>query len=191
MKQRLVGAIAALCVAGGAARAQDTSNERPVSIGVMIGANKLAGSYDSAFKTGVVLGVDALFPLPARRLAIRADVLYHNIGEHNVICLNSPIGPCSDQGTSSHLITTSADLLLHLNDPASRWSPYVLVGAAYYVTGASSAEKLKAFDPQQAGYQVGIGTDVHSSTSAIFFVEIRYMSMPPGGVVPLTVGLRF
>jgi hypothetical protein len=183
--------MAALCVAGGATRAQDTSNERPVSFGVMIGANKLAGSYDGAFKTGVVLGVDALFPLPARRLAIRADVLYHNIGEHSVVCLTSPGGPCSDQDTSPHLITTSADLLLHLNDRASRWAPYVLVGAAYYLAGASSSEKLKTFDPHQAGYQVGIGTDVHSFMHGTLFLEIRYMSMPPGGIVPLTVGLRF
>ena len=80
---------------------------------------------------------------------------------------------------------------MHLNDPATRWSPYVLVGAAYYITPASATEKLKTFDPQQAGYQFGIGTDVHSFTRATLFVELRYMSMPPGGVVPLTVGLRF
>jgi hypothetical protein len=191
MKHRLVGAIALLCVGGGAGRAQDTANVRPVSLGVMLGAPKMTGSYDGAFKTGVALGVDAFFPLPARRLAIRADVMYHIIGEHTVICLNQPGGQCSDQGTSSQLISTSADLLLHLNDPTSHWSPYVLVGAAYYVTGAPADEKLKTFDPRQAGYQFGIGTDVHSFTGATLFVELRYMSMPPGGVVPLTVGLRF
>jgi hypothetical protein len=85
MKHRLVGAIAVLCVAGGAVRAQDTANVRPVSLGVMIGAPRMTGSYDGTFKTGVALGVDAFFPLPARRLAIRADVMYHIIGEHNVI----------------------------------------------------------------------------------------------------------
>jgi hypothetical protein len=100
-------------------------------------------------------------------------------------------GGCTNQGTASHLIATSADLLLHVNDPASHLSPYVLVGAAWYMTGNPSTERLKAFDPQQAGYQVGIGTDVHAFEGPTVFVELRYMSMPPGGVVPLTVGLRF
>ena len=188
----LVGAVAGLCVVGGAGRAQDTANDRPVSLGVMIGAMKLTGSYDGAFKTGVALGADAFFPLPARRLAVRADVMYHLISGNTVICLNPPGGQCSGQSTpSAQFISTSADLLLHLNDPTRRWSPYVLVGAAYYITGTPSDEKLKTFDPRQAGYQFGIGTDVHSFTGATLFVELRYMSMPPGGVVPLTVGLRF
>src|ERR1019366_628902 len=104
----------------------------PVSWGVMAGGENLTGAYVGAFKPGIVMGAEVQFPLPTRRLALRADVLYHWIWEYGYVCIETG---CIDQGRHSHLVTGSFDLVARLNDPATRWSPYVVLGAAVNLTG--------------------------------------------------------
>ena len=79
--------------------------------------------------------------------------------------------------------------MARLNDPDTRWSPYLLGGVAEYLTG-NSDEPLAQFRPNHFGFQGGIGFEIRPSKHT-YFVEMRYMGVPPGGVVPVLVGMRF
>jgi len=167
------------------AGAQDAAAEQPVTWGIMAGGENVTGAFKSTFKPGIVLGAEVQFPLPSRRLALRADLMYHLIGEYDYVCIEQG---CTDQGTHSHLVSGSFSMVARLNDPATRWSPYVVAGAAAYLSG--NADEIGAFRPNHAGFQGGVGFEVRPRKSTIF-VEMRYMGVPPGGVVPIVVGMRF
>ena len=152
----------------------------------MAGGENVTGAYVGAFKPGIVMGAEVQFPLPTRRLALRADVLYHWIWEYGYVCIETG---CIDQGRHSHLVTGSFDLVARLNDPATRWSPYVVLGAAVNLTG-NSDEAIVSYRPNHGGFQGGVGLEVRPCKHT-YFVEIRYMGVPPGGVVPVTIGMRF
>jgi hypothetical protein len=87
------------------------------------------------------------------------------------------------------LVTGSIDLVARLNDPATRWSPYAVFGAAVNLTG-NSDEALVRYRPNHGGFQGGVGLEVRPWITTVF-VEIRCMGVPPGGVVPMTIGMRF
>lgn len=152
----------------------------------MAGGENVTGAFRGAFKPGIVLGAALQFPSSVRRLALRADVMYHLIHENHYAC--NEIG-CGDQFTFSHLVTGSFDVLGCLNDPAARWSPYLVVGAAVNLTG-NADERIVSFHPNRLGLQGGIGFEVRPRKTTTF-VEVRYMDVRPGGVVPVTIGLRF
>jgi hypothetical protein len=168
------------------ARAQDALAAVPVSWGVMAGGENVTGAYKGGFKPGIVLGGEVQFPLPTRRLALRADVMYHWIGEYDYVCIESG---CTDQGSHSHLVTGSFDMIARLNDPVTRWSPYAILGAEVNLTG-NSDEAIVSYRPNHYGFQGGVGFEVRPWITTVF-VEIRYMGVPPGGVVPVTIGMRF
>jgi hypothetical protein len=169
-----------------AAVAQEVAAGRSIALGIMAGGENVTGAFRGAFKPGVVLGAAVQFPLSVRRLAVRADVTYHLIHDNHYAC--NEIG-CADQFTFSHLVTGSFDVVARLNVPATRWSPYVVVGGAVNLTG-NSDERMASFNPNHLGLQGGIGFEARPRKSTMF-VEMRYMDVRPGGVIPVTIGLRF
>jgi hypothetical protein len=177
---------AAISLTTTAVHAQEVGIQQSVSFGVFAGGENVTGSYKSSFKPGIVAGTEAQFPLQNRRLALRADVAYHWIGETGTACFETG---CVDQGRHSHMWSGSVDLIARLNDPATRWSPYVIAGGAFYLMG-NADERLLSFQPSRVGLQGGVGFEVRPRNKTLF-VELRYMSVPPGGVVPVTIGMRF
>ncbi|HEV8409212.1 MAG TPA: outer membrane beta-barrel protein [Gemmatimonadaceae bacterium] len=166
-----------------ASSAQDASSELHTSLGIMVGRDNMTGAYSDGFKGGVAVGGVAQFPTSSRRLSVRADVMLHIIGEKDEVCDERG---CADQGLSATLGSATLSLVARLNDPLVRWSPYVLVGPAAYLRDAAF-ESVRA---NHFGVQGGVGFEVRS-TQHTFFVEARYLGMPPGGVVPVILGLRF
>ncbi len=169
-----------------AVRAQNAPTAGPVRWGVMAGGENVTGSFKDAFKPGIVFGGEVQFPLHMNRLALRADVMYHWIGEYAYVCIEQG---CIDQGAHSHLVTGSLDLIARLNDPSTRWSPYAILGAAVNITG-NSDEAIVSYKPKGNGLQGGVGFEVRPWKTTVF-VEVRYMAVSPGGVVPVTIGMRF
>jgi hypothetical protein len=188
MKTRLIACLAATVslLTSPMAGAQDVAAGQSGSFGVMAGGEFMTGAFRGAFKPGIELGVIMQSPRFLRQFALRGDVMYHLIGEHNSVCIETG---CTDQNTYSHLVSGSVDIVAHLTDPAKRWSPYVLVGAAVYGIG-NADESIVGFTPDHFGFQGGIGFEFRSGKTPVL-VEMRYMAVHPGGVVPVTVGFRF
>jgi hypothetical protein len=186
-----------VCPAPG--RAQDAATALPATWGIMAGGEGVSGAYRGTLAQGAAAGVIAQFPLPSRHLALRADLVYHWVGTSGGDGLNLAIGgnsgrctggiACAIAGSYSRIVATSFSLVARLNDPATRWSPYLLGGVAGYLTG-NSDEPLIQFRPNHLGFQGGVGFEVRPSRHT-YFVEMRYMGIPPGGVLPMTIGVRF
>lgn len=198
------------CVAGvyvsacafSAAHAQDGPEKTRVTWGLMAAGDAITGAYRGTIVSGVAGGVLAQFPLPSRRLSVRADLVYHWVGTNggdkvNIVRVGGSGGDgrctggflCAIEGSWSRVIATSVSLVARLNDPVTRWSPYVLGGFAAYLTG-NSDEPLHQFHPNHLGFQGGVGFEVRPNRHA-YFLEMRYLGVPPGGVVPVTIGMRF
>jgi hypothetical protein len=181
---------AAIVGASARARAQDISADQSVSWGFAAGADEVTGAFRTghAFQPGVAgLAIGALvqLPLAAPRLALRADVMYHQLGLGDC----RPTQLCGSQKLSTQLVSGSVSLVARLNDVRSRVSPYVLAGAAVYGTSYAD-DNITAMHPGHIGFAGGIGIESRTKKST-FFAELRYMAIPPGGVVPLTLGMRF
>ena len=182
-----------------AGHAQDSSSAQWVSWGIMAGGEGVTGAYRGMLAQGVAGGVMAQFPLPSRHLALRADLVYHWVGTMGGDMVNLAFGgssgrctggiACAIEGSYSRIVATSFSLVARLNDPATRWSPYLIGGVAGYLTG-NSDEPLLQFRPNHLGFQGGVGFEVRPSRHT-YFVEMRYMGIPPGGVLPMTIGMRF
>jgi hypothetical protein len=177
---------AATSLTGITAAAQDVAAGPPVAFGIMAGGENVTGAFRGAFKPGIVLGTAVHLPVSVRRFTVRGDVMYHWIWEYGYACNENG---CVDQGRHSHLVTGSVDMVARLNDPATRWSPYVVVGAAVNFTG-NSDEKIVSYRPHQLGFQGGVGFDFRPWKTTTF-VEVRYMDVSPGGILPVTIGMRF
>jgi len=178
--------VAATFLAPVDATAQDALTARSVTFGLMTGREDLVGSYRGAFKPGIVLGASAQWQLPMRRAALRGDFMYHWIGERGYVCIEQG---CIDQHRYSHLASASLDLVVRLKDPETRWSPYLVLGAALYRVG-SAGEKIASYGPSGGGLQGGVGVEVRPWKRTVF-VELRRMGLAPGAVTPLSLGVRF
>jgi hypothetical protein len=197
--------LALLVCSFSAVGAQGTPSERSATWGVVVGGDAVTGAYRGGLDEGVVGGLVAQFPLAASHFSLRADLMYHWISdgksdEVDPVNLGGPGSSgssrgcragidCAFFGSWSRVVSASFGLLFRVNDPAVRWSPYVVGGAAGYLTGASD-EPLVGFRPNHLGFQGGLGFEVtpHEHT---YFVEVRYLGMPPGGIVPIVIGVRF
>jgi hypothetical protein len=84
----------------------------------------------------------------------------------------------------------AVSVVARLNDIATPWSAYFIGGPAIYSIGGSNSPLLRPEAPSHFGFTGGIGFEMRRSRH-VYFVEARYMSMPPGGMVPLVVGMRF
>jgi hypothetical protein len=185
------GVAVVLSVASIEARAQESDTSQQATWGIMAGGVGVTGGFRGALSSGVVGGIEKLFPLPTRRLALRADIMYAWIDVwHSNGCGggNDP-GFCAYVDTWSRLVAGSFSIVGRLNDPATRWSPYAFGGVAAYLTG-NSDEPLTYLRPNHFGFQGGVGFEVRPREHT-FFIEMRYLGVPPGGIVPVTVGMRF
>ena len=117
--------------------------------------------------------------------------MYHWIDTYHYGCRSGGIDPgfCGYVDTWSRVVSTTFSLVARMNDPATRWSPYVIAGVAAYLTG-NTDEPLVALRPNHLGFQGGVGFEVRPSKHT-YFVELRYLGIPPGGVLPLTIGMQF
>jgi hypothetical protein len=96
---------------------------------------------------------------------------------------------CGSSPNMSYIISGSVAMIARLNGPATRWSPYILGGVGAYSYDFEDGN-IKALRPNHFGLQGGVGFEVRPRTATIF-IEARYMAIPPGGVVPVTIGMRF
>jgi hypothetical protein len=167
--------------------AQDAGADRLPSWGIMAGGVSVTGAYSGALSSGITGGVQALFPLESRHLSLRGDILYSWIDTYNACGSSGDF--CGYVDTWSRLLSGSFSLVARLNDPVRRWSPYVFGGVAAYLTG-NSDEPLTYLRPNHFGVQGGAGFEVRPDKHT-YFVEVRYLGVPPGGFIPVVLGMRF
>ena len=182
------------------AHAQSSPDAAHATWGIMAAGDGITGAYRGTLVNGIAGGALAQFPLPARHLSLRADLVYHWVGTNGgdqLLILGGAGGNgrctggfmCAIEGSWSRIVATSVSMVARLNDPSTHWSPYVLGGVAAYLTG-NSDEPLYQFHPNHFGFQGGVGFEVRPNRHT-YFVEMRYVGVPPGGVVPITIGMRF
>jgi hypothetical protein len=162
----------------------------------MAGGEGVTGAYRGRLEEGVVGGLMAQFPLASRHLSLRADLMYHWIGNGSGDRVTGTGGAgcggyfiCTISGSWSRIVSGSFSMVARLNDPKTRWSPYAEGGVAAYLTG-NSDEPLAQFRPNHLGFQGGVGFEFRPEKHT-YFVEMRYLGIPPGGVVPVVIGMRF
>jgi hypothetical protein len=118
----------------------------------------------SAATTGQSIAIET------SHFAVRLDAMFHYLTFHCgsfVVC--SPATPGS--GTAS--------VVARLNNASQRWSPYAIAGIASFINEYSTF-----------GLAGGAGLEVRAATHT-YFLEARYMRMSGGGLVPITLGMRF
>lgn len=182
----IVAAAIATTVFGRDAIAQSVSPDTGNTFGVMVGTEEVTGAIKSVSAGGIHPGVAiaALGQFPvARQLAVRADAMFHDIRDE------SGLSP-----HMSYVISGSVVMVARLNSAETRWSPYILGGVGAYTYHFENGS-IKALRPNHFGLQGGVGFEMRprttTSRTGTVFIEARYMGIPPGGVVPLTIGMRF
>ena len=130
----------------------------------------------------------AQFSLSPHWLALRADLLYLAITNYQTAC--RPANFCSVDGNATRVTSGSLGVVARLNAPGARWSPYVVGGVAAHHVDKSDSFLMTTVRTNPFGWQGGFGIEVRSPKRA-FFAEMRYMTIAPGGVVPIVVGMRF
>ncbi len=184
MKRILIAC--ALVVATSAADAQENGASSPVTLGILAGGESMSGAFRSEFRSSFLIGAMLQFALPARQFAIRADVMYHALNEYPLCSGGSP---CYAVTATPYLVSSSLSFVARLNRPAIAWSPYAIAGVAVYQGGYASYNVSLA-RPGRYGLEGGVGFEARAGAS-VLFVEMRFMSVPPAGVEPLTLGARF
>jgi len=189
MKRALL--VSFVCVLGLArsGAAQEAADQVHPSWGIMVGGVGVTGAYRGLLSSGASIGADASFPLASSRLAIRADLLFHYIDWYHYGCPPLDVD-CGIGGDGfSTAVSGSLGLVVRLNEAARRWSPYVIAGVATYYFGSADGP-LTWMRPNHFGFQGGAGFEVRPARQT-YFVEMRYLGIPPGGIVPITIGMRF
>jgi hypothetical protein len=181
------GAAVIICLFSNEACAQATDAAQQDTWGIMAGGVGVTDGFRGNLSSGVTGGIEKLFPLAARHLALRADILYTWIARWQ--SQRCAPGACVFVDTWSRLVSGSFALSARLNDPDAKWSPYAFGGVAAYLTG-NSDEPLTYMRPNHFGFQGGVGFEVRPHEKTIF-VEMRYLGIPPGGVLPVVIGMRF
>jgi hypothetical protein len=169
--------------------AQDAAAALPATWGVVAGGVGVTGAYRGYMSSGAAAGLVAQFPLSVRRLSLRGDIMFTWINAYGSDCKFGGAGCAIQSVNGSSVGSASFGLVARLNDPAIRWSPYLIAGAAAYATGATDGE-FRFFRPNHLGLQGGVGFEIRPANHT-YFVEARYMGMPPGGYAPVLLGIRF
>lgn len=190
------GALAvAICIVPATSAAQQASPEsapsaRPVTFGFALGAETSTGAFaHDPTNVGPAFDLVVQVPLSPRRLTVRGDVMAHGFANTGcVILVSSPSAAgCGASLLDRGVLSWSADVVARLNDPARRWSPYALAGAALYTRSGADTRG----PPTGAGLQAGAGFEVRTGRRTVLFAEYRYMAMGTGGAAPVTFGMRF
>jgi hypothetical protein len=169
MKRALLACCIGVLAPFSGAVAQDTAPALRPSWGIMAGG-EVSRLQNSLSGSGPVIAVLANFPIESSHLAIRVDAMFHYL---SVKCGFDTI--CSP-GTAG---SGSVSAVARLNDSAARWSPYVIAGLAGFVSEGSAV-----------GLAGGAGFEVRGADHT-YFIEARYMRVYGGGLVPITLGMRF
>ena len=173
---------------GGQAQAQQSNADRPVEISAQAGGVAVTGAFRGNLGSGAAAGLALQIPLSSRQFALRSDVLFQSIANYNHGCGSDEF--CANVAARYQIVSGALELVARLRDSAARWSPYVIAGAAHTWETSSNSPLVPATQPNPYGFVAGVGLGWRG-TSHDFFVEARYMSMSPGGVVPITIGMRF
>jgi hypothetical protein len=187
--------LAAIWLGPRAARAQQPVSEgprsaRPITFGFALGADASTGTFGHDPKRrGPALDLVLQMPLSPRQLSFRGDVMVNGFASTGcVLNVSSPaVAGCGASVLERGMLSWSANVVARLNDPARRWSPYALAGAALYTRGGADT----APPPTFGGLQAGVGFEVRTGRRSVLFAEYRYMAMGTGGLAPATLGLRF
>lgn len=164
---------------------QDAPSDRPIQVGMMLGIEHFTRDMPGNNEPGLVLDVHVQLPLAQRRLAVRGDVMYHGyfvgscvntLGFGGGSCRSTPFGG---------LMSWSVDLVARLNDPRTRWSPYVLAGAGLYTNAEGGSP------PTAVGVQGGFGFEVRPGKRGVVFIEWRHLNVGSIGLTPAAIGMRF
>jgi opacity protein-like surface antigen len=150
----------------------------------------VTGQFRGKLSSGLAGGAELQFPLSSRWLALRTDLLYESIADYQHACASPLPGDCAGRTEPSQVVSGSLGVVARLNGSDAHWSPYAVAGVAMYHVGTSNSPLVATMHTNQFGWQGGIGVEVRSSKH-VFFVEIRYMTIAPGGVVPAVIGMRF
>ena len=145
--------------------------------GILFGPQIVTGPFTGSFNTGAVFGLLGYVPISQQRLSLRVDATYHWMNDQ------------SNENRYSWTISGSADLIVRTRDRGAAWSPYALGGVAAYGFGDSEGS-IQSYHPKHFGFEGGVGVKFrrpHHTT----FIEARYQSISPGGVVPIVVGFRY
>ena len=152
----------------------------------MAGGVGVTGQFRGKMSSGLAVGAVLQRPLSPRWLALRADLLY--------LAISNPAEPCPDFrgncSSASEIASGSLGVVARLNARESRWSPYAVAGVAAYHIGHFISPAVGTIHTNPFGWQGGLGIEVRSSRH-VFFAEVRYMTVAPGGVAPVVLGMRF
>lgn len=170
-----------------AAHAQDTTATRPIQFGLMAGGVGVTGQFRGRISSGPAGGVTLHIPLSPLWLALRADLLYQSIANYQTPCAPRFCGGSSNE---TRIVSGGFSVVMRLNTPDARWSPYVVAGIAKYSVDAHDSWRMATVQTNPFGWQGGVGIEVRSPRHA-YFAEMRYMTIAPGGVVPIVIGMRF
>ncbi len=160
------------------ALAQSSSDPSSISWALSVGGESVTGALKSGasrYAVGLALQVGP----PTEHFALRADLSYH--GGLPASCSSGAL--C---GGGLEVFATSIGVIFRLNDKSRSWSPYLLGGLAVYALDQTGDLK-----PAHFGAQYGAGFEVGSKKSAKLFLEVRYLDLSQGGLVPMVVGIRF
>ena len=157
--------------------------------GLTAGGVGVTGQFRGTMSSGVAIGAVLQLPLPPRWLALRADLMYLSITNKLPTCSNLLDNCLSDPG-ASEIASGGLAVVARLNARESSWSPYIVAGVATYHVGHFLSAAVAAVRTNPFGWQGGIGIEVRSS-KRVFFAESKYMTIAPGGVVPVVIGMRF
>lgn len=202
MKRALLVLFVCVLVLPRSGVAQEVADQAHASWGAMTGGVGVTGTFRGFLEEGVTGGALALVPLPSRHLSLRADLLYNWIGtgRGDMVDVVTPGGranngrcdvgiTCLIESGWSRIVSASVSVVARVNGPSTRWSPYAFGGVAGYLTG-NSDEPLAQIRANHLGFQGGVGFEVRPMINT-YFVEMRYLGIPPGGVLPITIGMRF
>ncbi len=195
MRTHIVGVVLASTIlfAAQTSHAQAAQSDRPVQWGFMGGGVGVTGDYRGILSTGVVGGLLVQWPMEPRHLTFRADLMYHWISDYHRGCGHSIEGGsafCGSVDTWSRVVSGSFSVVARLNDPKTGWSPYAIGGVAAYLTGNNDEPLVERTSPSHFGFQGGVGLEWRRAKHTTF-LEIRYLTMGPAGLYPVTMGWRW
>jgi hypothetical protein len=179
----------AIWLFGNPAHAQDAPAGRSVEFGVMAGGVGVTGQFRGKMSSGLAVGATLQLPLSPRWLALRADLMYLAISNQQPACSNLLDNCVGDVGLTE-IASGGLGVVARLNAPESHWVPYVVAGLATYHMGHFISPGVATIHTNPFGWQGGLGIEVRSSRH-VFFAEMRYMTIAPGGVAPVVIGMRF
>lgn len=190
---RFASAIPALLLAGlGLAVPLAAQVPRPVQFGIGVGLTVLAGEDRDFFKDGLNVTGNLTLNIPAARIGLRGEVMYHTIG-----------GKKGASGGSDTLVFDSfkvlagiASVTYQLSPPLSPAQPYVLLGGGIFNSDADVVYYGTPASASSTDFGIAAGAGVRARLGGVrLFVEGRVQNIFGEGesarFYPFTAGIVF